>query len=374
MDQQPTLAAILTGWVVLGILSLGIGNWVVGFWKLWNRQPLVAWEPRRSPPWGLFDLIVAGVLWIGGTIVAAQLMQSWGLLPAELSVADATPRETALLMLGSGIAQLIVIPLLLVVISLRTGATAKDLGFVPGKFLSDLRLGVTAFTMLLPLVYVIQAILTRYQKYEHELLEVMKELPGWEWAVGMVFVAGVSAPIVEEILFRLLLQGWLEKLFGFLGPTHELVLGAMRGRHVDPSQPIVDAQLAAPADRIESNSSAFAELRPSSANPYAPTQAELGTDEPVMASLVEPYGRVDPHAEMVPPQLRRWGWIAIAISSLVFALLHWSHGPAWVALTVLAAGMGYLYQRTHRLAPSLVVHGLLNNLTMLIVLFNPEAA
>src|SRR4029079_10689753 len=57
-------------------------------------------------------------------------------------------------------------------------------------------------------------------------------------------------------------------------------------------------------------------------------------------------------------------WLPIAISSAIFALLHYSHGPDWVPLFLLAAGMGYLYQRTHRLLPSLVVHSLLNSFSM----------
>ena len=57
-------------------------------------------------------------------------------------------------------------------------------------------------------------------------------------------------------------------------------------------------------------------------------------------------------------------WLPIVISSLIFALMHYSHGPDWVPLIILAAGMGYLYQRTHRVVPSLVVHALLNSLSM----------
>jgi membrane protease YdiL (CAAX protease family) len=45
--------------------------------------------------------------------------------------------------------------------------------------------------------------------------------------------------------------------------------------------------------------------------------------------------------------------------------MHWSHGPDWIPLTVLAFGLGYLYQRTHRILPSLVVHLLLNSFTLL---------
>ena len=57
-------------------------------------------------------------------------------------------------------------------------------------------------------------------------------------------------------------------------------------------------------------------------------------------------------------------WLPIGVSSAIFALLHFSHGPDWVPLLLLAAGMGYLYQRTHRLVPSLTVHGLLNAFSM----------
>ena len=365
MDKEATLGAVLTGSLVLGIIGLGLVHWGLAIRKLVRREPLVAWEPRRSAPWGLIDLIAAIVLWIGGQLVAAKIMQAMGLLPTSLGGDDLSARHTALLMLGSGIAQLVVIPLWLAVISLRTGATARDLGFVPEKLLSDIRLGAVAFTMLLPLVFVIQAILTRYQKYEHELINVLQDLPGWEWALGMTFVAGMSAPIVEEILFRLLLQGWLEKLFGFPGPTHELVLGGMRGRYVAPTESVADLPIEGQPEPAAVTLLPGAES--ADANPYASPSGIASTEVPLIAPVI------DQHTPTVPLELRRFGWIAIGISALIFALLHWSHGPAWVALTVLAAGMGYLYQRTHRLVPTLVVHALLNNLTMLIVLLNPDA-
>ena len=57
-------------------------------------------------------------------------------------------------------------------------------------------------------------------------------------------------------------------------------------------------------------------------------------------------------------------WFPIVVSSAIFALLHLPNGPDWIPLFFLAAGMGYLYQRTHRLLPSLTVHALLNSLSM----------
>ena len=56
---------------------------------------------------------------------------------------------------------------------------------------------------------------------------------------------------------------------------------------------------------------------------------------------------------------------AVGISAGIFALLHAPHGPDWVPLFGLAIGLGYLYRRTHRMTPSLVVHFLLNLTSML---------
>jgi len=356
---------MLTTSLILGIIGLGITHWVFAFLRLRSGQPLLQWEPRRNVPWGLFDLIVAVVLVLGGAIVTAKLMQLAGLLPENLVIADSTPQQTALLILADGTSRLFIMPVLLMLMAARTGATSKDFGLVPSKLISDVRLGFVAFTMLLPIVFLIQAILTQFQEYDHELINVLGELPGWQWALAMTFVAGVSAPIAEEILFRLLLQGWIEKLIGFRGPTHELVLGQVRGQQLADS--VRPSPFADPANTEAGIATASVGRGGHELNPYSSPQVSSSVEPDSVADLVNEEG------ESVPPALRRFGWIAIAISSLIFALLHWSHGPAWVALTVLAAGMGFLYQRTHRLVPSLVVHALLNNLTMLIVVSNPNA-
>jgi hypothetical protein len=89
-------------------------------------------------------------------------------------------------------------------------------------------------------------------------------------------------------------------------------------------------------------------------NPYASPQTDA-----FAAVHVE---NVDPTA--APESCPRSSWLAIIVSSAIFAALHYSHGPDWIPLFFLALGLGYLYQRTHRLLPSLVVHSLLNSLSM----------
>ena len=46
---------------------------------------------------------------------------------------------------------------------------------------------------------------------------------------------------------------------------------------------------------------------------------------------------------------------------------HASNGPDPVPLFVLALGLGYLYQTTQRILPSIVVHFLLNGTTLLMM-------
>ena len=93
---------------------------------------------------------------------------------------------------------------------------------------------------------------------------------------------------------------------------------------------------------------------PANTNPYtSPQTADASSDVLPVAPLDQ------------QPELRgAAAWLPVAMSSTIFALLHYSHGPDWIPLLLLAAGMGYLYQRTHRLLPSLVVHSLLNSLSM----------
>ena len=58
--------------------------------------------------------------------------------------------------------------------------------------------------------------------------------------------------------------------------------------------------------------------------------------------------------------LRRLPLWPVVVSSALFALAHLGHGPAPVPLFVLAMGLGYIYHRTQRILPCIVVHFLVN--------------
>ena len=86
-------------------------------------------------------------------------------------------------------------------------------------------------------------------------------------------------------------------------------------------------------------------------NPYASPQSFEVASWETVSEHSSPLGRFD--------------WAAIVGSTLVFALLHYSHGPAWIPLLLFGAALGYVYQRTHRIWPGIIAHLLLNSVTMI---------
>jgi len=70
---------------------------------------------------------------------------------------------------------------------------------------------------------------------------------------------------------------------------------------------------------------------------------------------------------------RSLGAMPIIVSSLLFALMHLGQGPAPIAVFVFALVLGLLYRQTHRLWPSMVVHCLLNAVTIVVLFAGGEA-
>jgi membrane protease YdiL (CAAX protease family) len=144
------------------------------------------------------------------------------------------------------------------------------------------------------------------------------------------------APLSEEFFLRVLLQGWLERLVATARPgAFESALGR------EPSEPPVAETPLVPNGEAQPE------------NPYAAPQAPLqsAADDTADARL----------ARAIP----------IVTSSLIFALLHVGHGPAPIPLFFLALGLGYLYQRTHRIWPSVLVHCLLNTSSLAMLWLAP---
>lgn len=307
--------------------------------------PLVRPHPRRPAPWAFFDLVALVGIWLIVSAVVGGLWRQAGWLPAGVDLAqwEAVPGRAAL-------AANITVPLLtmavaLPIIALRTGATIGDLGLAPRQLAADLHTGLVAFVMLAPPVYGVQALLVGLWKpSQHPLIDLFRRAPELDLFVLLCLSAGVVAPLVEELLFRVLLQGFLEKAITFRGPVHELVFGALApaAQHTLPD--LTETEACAAPD--------------ASAAPTPPAQRDRASG-PAPGGMAS----AERSPEGLPPQ--GWlGWLPVGLSATLFGLMHYSHGPDWIPLIGLGLGLGYLYRQTHRLVPCCVVHAALNGLSL----------
>jgi membrane protease YdiL (CAAX protease family) len=306
--------------------------------------PLVEWSPRRPAPWALFDLGLLFGIWFVLQVLLLSIMQAAGW---RFGAEDRTLAERQILILASMAISLAIPAIGLPLIALRTGATARDFGWSLRDLPRDLGLGLVGLVMLAPPVYALQALLVSvWQPSKHPMVEMFKESPDAVFFIVLVLAASIVAPLFEELMFRVVLQGFLERAFAHEGPLYELIFD--RPRMHRPPAPAGALTPLANGPSEAQDATIVAEL-----NPYV---SPIAVSEPEPAQCAE--------ADDAPELRGLAAWAPIGISSLIFALLHFSHGPDWVPLIPLALGMGYLYQRTHRLVPSLVVHFGLNSLSM----------
>lgn len=362
MPDQPLFV-----WLALFAL-IGIGGavvlvgplvWFTVFWRLCHRQSVLEHEPRRLASWGLIDLIGVVLLTFAAMFILMGIAALLGLnVAAALNSEDL--QGGRFLIAVDSLSKLFAIAVIGGFILLRTGCSLRDLGLSWEHFGHDLRLGAAAFTALAIPTYALQGLLTRFWPSEHPLIESLKADRDPMFLGIALFAAVIAAPLAEEFVFRGLFQGWLEKMFdaaAIFRPNY--FLGLIIGENVAD-----DRVRELPPDLIQ------AEL----AQPNEPRSIYLGPPPLYGAGSLNPY--VSPQtaaapSEHAPPaevnNFPHWitDVIPTAASSAVFALLHLSHGPDFIPLTFLAVGLGYLYRRTHRITPGLVVHFLLNLTSML---------
>ena len=198
-------------------------------------------------------------------------------------------------------------------------------------------------------MYAIQAILVQWYPSEHPLVRLLRQSPDPAMLVLCCLSAVVVAPLFEEFVFRVLLQGWLEKVLA-ADPVPQVpeVASAFASKR---------AAVAIPSARVDADALASADV-----NPFKSPESEQQYTGPPRAG--ETSGQV---AGSRLPLRFSANVLPILISSTVFAGLHYGHGPDPIPLFVLAAALGYLYQRTHRLVPGLMVHVLLNASSMVML-------
>lgn len=317
----------------LGVVSLSI--WWIVYRRSLRGETVVAAEPRRDVPWFGRHVALAFFIYV--------LFPVLGILAARWHFGIAQNDELSLdqgeVTMWLQRADLILRPLsaILIVTFLRLdlASTVADLGFSLRRAKSDIGVGLVAFLAIGPVVYTLQDVLTRaYTAFAgespdvHPLIKIIESQPTQSVLLVTAISAVLIAPVVEEFIFRAVLQGWLEKLF------HKVQMAATKQR----SNPVAGNSENRPPP----------ELDPS--NPYAASEFEERKSDQSEVSVPEPI--------LVAP---------IFLSAMLFAVFHIGHGLAPIPLFLLALVLGFLYQRTHRILPCVVVHMCINGLSMLYV-------
>ena len=342
VELSPAAEKIAT-LIVVSVIFCSLAIWIMVFRRLWRRQPILPMRPRRTVPWRLVHVVLIFLIYFGlgfaaVTWVAAQAGVTIGQVlkdPRWMPVLFGAAAAAKVLTLASGAALLY----------LTAGAKGDDLGCGMKNLGGQFLLGLAAFVAITPPVLAIQVLTSMLVPYKHPLIESLKEDASLGNMILMTVLVVVVAPLVEEFLFRLVLQGWLQRFEWFTrgGPWLAAASAAA-------DEPIETATLVDKKAAVVDGSS-------SQENPYA-SPAALAAEQPTG----EP--ACDPNNVPVRPVLPLLGVVPICISSLVFALMHYGHGLAPIPLFVLALGLGYLYQRTGRLLPCILIHMLFNGTAM----------
>lgn len=229
------------------VLSAAAGS-LLALWLLFVKhiggRPLLSWQPRRPVPWNALAPAVilaptAAMLVttaLGGNQAPGEAVDAaYAALNAPLpatnviercvqlvqSAALAAAREADAMPTARDVWQLAALTLLIAVaccgmLSAAYGATREDLGLPAnlGRLAADVGIGAWGFLAVLLPLYVVQIVLaTTMEVVEpHPLMQQMLDSPSPSMIWAGAIAAIVAAPLFEETAFRLVLQGWLERV------------------------------------------------------------------------------------------------------------------------------------------------------------------
>ncbi|QEG34123.1 CPBP family intramembrane glutamic endopeptidase [Bythopirellula goksoeyrii] len=360
-DVMPTSALLF----MLAATLASIGALLVLFERHVGGTPLLAYQPRQRVPWQSGIVMLVMLLTFSGVIFT---LSGAGQDPHDLTEAVIDPeyddpqlvgepdtesspvpedsveeevsaQDFILNSLGTTVFLILLVVVIGVWLHLSVGANSIDLGLPQSgeQVLHDIGIGSVACAAALLPIYVIQLGLTilLQPEVEHPIVEQLSEShsPGMLLA-GFLLVV-VAAPLGEEFVFRLLLQGWLERwedeMVGFTG-----------------------------SDRRSSEESSELDGEV----PAAIEESIVGVDDG--QPLTFPAEHLPLPRQGVLATLPH-GWVPILISGILFGLAHLGHGVSPVPLVLFGIVLGYLYQRTHRLVPSIAAHALFNAYSMIML-------
>ena len=214
MPNIPILAVDTPGWhnhLIIGLLAASIILWIVWLIKVFINRDLLADTPEMTDRPQFTELGLALILMVLLTALFAHLLRG---------VLDAKSIELAL---AGALANLLTCLIVLAVISWPRPRRLAALGLTSKGWLQHLAWGSLAGLAVWPLATILLApvslhlvqFLSRwvwdlsYTTQEHSLLQQISANPSLLQSFLVIVLAIIVAPLVEEIIFRGLLQGAL---------------------------------------------------------------------------------------------------------------------------------------------------------------------
>ncbi len=298
---------------------------------------------------------------------------------------------------------------LFLILFLVSGTRPAHFGMTQTRFIPNLVAGYFLWLILTPLVLAVFFYILEWMPYdEHPLSKITQQnLLAVEWLLW-IFQGVVAAPLLEELLFRGVLLGWLRRA---TLPGHLVVAGVaflfcglaaikplMPDVEVDvpihfkPTEvkwgPVVFAVVLIPAYLIPAGLF-FSRRRgvltgnreDQEKRMPATTSLETGiqsAESPITSSVSLSPGKSVTPKILAVPQSRvdqfREAFGPICGSSLLFAAFHAEIWPSPIPLFLFALGLGWLAYRSNSLVGPIVVHVLFNAVACIVIMFYTEPA
>lgn len=188
--------------LVMLLLCLGsLAVWGVVIARWLRGQPALALEPREPCRW---HPVAVGLALPVSTVVQYVVVSPFlGENPPTVAGVQARCLGTILEIL-----------VLMGMLALGTPIRAKDFGIDPSRVWQDLRCGAVGFLAAFAPVFAVNYLVDRFgwraEGAKHLLFVILEKSPSHATAGWVILSAVILAPVAEELVYRVILQGWLE--------------------------------------------------------------------------------------------------------------------------------------------------------------------
>ena len=335
------VGGLFWAWLALSVLVLVA--WAVvtrgGFHRLADRPPRTNYLQLPTVlfiiiVWLLLGMLAGSTVRQLGLVVTPAPGQDASNLPASVRTANAFWMQMAQLVVIGMTAALI-----LLIASVAFADRLRGFGLRWRQAGRDALRGVAYIAVILPCVLAVAAVTAAlfkrlgWEVVGHELLRTL-DLDDTRSVISAIVLAVLAAPIGEELLFRGIVQSFLVRFFSVMMPPKGFPTMALWFHPPELAQ--------AQAQAVVARAQAIGESVP----------AELAD----RAGL----GQATQAGPLTPDQRYRRAVAGIAVTALLFALVHLSVPQSVPAIFLLALAMGYAYERTGSIVTPIVMHLLFN--------------